>query len=708
MAKNRMLAVFSVATLALGSGFLLSSNAWAETSADSINALIEAGETQITLNDDVVGNVVVGAGRNVSITLNGFDITSTSGTIILNEGTLTINGEGNIVSGEAYAVDNHGNLTINGGSYSTTVPVNYVNGTLTGSAPSLVRNGWDGPTTDDLATLTINGGTFTGGLNNVKNDEHGVLTISGGSFTNNDGQNVIINGGKSLTITGGTFVAPDDNYHFGLQNQSFGADAEKTVSVENVTLPSFGFSKTVGDSVYTVSLKNMTINKFRTNTPMSTHCTSITMDGITAESGFTMSAACAVTISDSTFAGGMTFNQLSGADQAVITLANDGIGGNLKVNGPIATATNCSNTMKTNSNGDEYRTGYNTVSRAGSKLTIEGGVWGYGSNSKMIAFAVNNNGELVLNDGAVVEGGISVETAGGTVTINNATVANGINMTTKFGGNVTVNEGTINGGINAAAAAVDAEADNYVLFGGTYDVVPDDKYIAEGFESDDNEEGEGFAVYPKVVDWSERGSIWSNPELEDQIPLGMAFGEKEFIADRKATLLATQIDTDNLTLAEEGELIGALEIDMLDRDGVTIEVSDNDLLIRIEMDEETYNALKEYDKLYAVYFNDDGEEVERFDAELRTEDYDYIDGDTGERVTETFYWVEFRTTHLSSYGIVGVNNEEAASEGAGTATPNTGTVTVAGASAMSAAIVTSIAVGLLTTIISFAYLIRRR
>ena len=52
--------------------------------------------------------------------------------------------------------------------------------------------------------------------------------------------------------------------------------------------------------------------------------------------------------------------------------------------------------------------------------------------------------------------------------------------------------------------------------------------------------------------------------------------------------------------------------------------------------------------------------------------------------------------------------EEGTEAGSETGSPNTGTVTVAGASAMSAAIVTSVVMGLLASIVSFAYLIRRK
>ena len=53
--------------------------------------------------------------------------------------------------------------------------------------------------------MIINGGTFSGGLNAIKNDEAGVLTIKGGDFSNTS-QFVVMNWHKT-TINGGSFKA---------------------------------------------------------------------------------------------------------------------------------------------------------------------------------------------------------------------------------------------------------------------------------------------------------------------------------------------------------------------------------------------------------------------------------------------------------------------------------------------------------------------
>lgn len=277
-------------------------------------------------------------------------------------------------------------------------------------------------------------------------------------------------------------------------------------------------------------------------------------------------------------------------------------------------------------------------------------------------------------------------------------------------------------------AVVISEDVNGFIAGGTYNKGLEAKYIADGYDAGlDNHDrwavvnlaeldaagdeidldwNDEKRIFPKRINFAEEGGIRSSMEEEGQIPVFISFGN-EFIADRKATLSATEVETSGLKLSGDGELIGALDLTMYDRDPKVIKVSDNELTVCIDIDEETYNALKEYSELYAVYFDHNGEEVERFNAELKTESYTFEDE------TWTEYWIEFNTTHLSTYGIVGSGSANTSENGTSEATddagtPETGTMTASGASASVASIVTAFAVGIMTSIISFAYLIRRR
>ena len=251
--------------------------------------------------------------------------------------------------------------------------------------------------------------------------------------------------------------------------------------------------------------------------------------------------------------------------------------------------------------------------------------------------------------------------------------------------------------------------------GGTYNKDLDEKYIADGYVSaldfeedafkvldpntldpadeidtfiDENDEEVNY-IAPKKIDY-ENYWVEDGGEEEGHVSAAVEFG-KELIADRKATLSAIEVDTEGLSLDENkgGELIGAIDIDMLDRDGEVIEVKDNALVVYIDIDEETHTKLAAYDKLYAVYF-EDGVEKERVEAYLSDPD-------------EEGYYLSFETSHLSTYAIVGANETEET-----TASPDTGTMTREGGSAMSAAIVAAVAVGLIVSATSFAYLIRRK
>lgn len=129
-----------------------------------------------------------------------------------NEGTCTLtgntytrsqeNGQSASESGgnSYYSIVNHGTMTINDG---TTVTQN-------GKYSSLLENGWyngSENTSEEESVLTIEGGTFTGGLNTIKNDDYGKLTINNGSFTNM-AQSALLNW-NDATITNGTFTADE-------------------------------------------------------------------------------------------------------------------------------------------------------------------------------------------------------------------------------------------------------------------------------------------------------------------------------------------------------------------------------------------------------------------------------------------------------------------------------------------------------------------
>lgn len=211
-------------------------------------AITNAGETETTIKlaADITGDVVIPEDANITIDLNGKKITNSVGHTIMNNGTLTIKGEGtvdNITHGKA-ALYNKGTVTLNGGTFDRTQEngqsdsssggnsyytiknvgnmtinegVNVLtakgNGEL-GRFSSLVANGYYNGTTydndkgEEKPTLTINNGTFSGGLNTIKNDDRAELTINNGTFKNF--YQATVQNHNIATINGGTYKAASD------------------------------------------------------------------------------------------------------------------------------------------------------------------------------------------------------------------------------------------------------------------------------------------------------------------------------------------------------------------------------------------------------------------------------------------------------------------------------------------------------------------
>ena len=211
-------------------------------------AITDAGETETTIKlaADITGDVVVPEKANITIDLNGKKITNSVGHTIMNNGTLTIKGEGtvdNITHGKA-ALYNKGTVTLNGGTFDRTqengksdsssggnsyytiknvgnmtinegVNVRTANGNnQLGRFSSLVSNGYfdaddfKNNKGVDSPTLTINNGTFSGGLNTIKNDDRAELTINNGTFKNF--YQATVQNHNIATINGGTYKAARD------------------------------------------------------------------------------------------------------------------------------------------------------------------------------------------------------------------------------------------------------------------------------------------------------------------------------------------------------------------------------------------------------------------------------------------------------------------------------------------------------------------
>ena len=212
----------------------------AEINGTGYNTLTDAiaaagnGNT-VTLLSNVTESITVEKDKNITLDLNGYKLTNTDKEhTITNYGTLTIEDSStdkngivdNVSNGRAALInDEDATATLNGGTFMRSQEKGsdpYDNGT---NSYYTVQNGGtmtinEGVTVENkgayssnianfgksekkTARLTVNGGTFSGGINTLKNGEYGVLEINNGEFFNTV-QYCIMNWDKA-NISGGEF-----------------------------------------------------------------------------------------------------------------------------------------------------------------------------------------------------------------------------------------------------------------------------------------------------------------------------------------------------------------------------------------------------------------------------------------------------------------------------------------------------------------------
>ena len=234
----------------------------------ALNYLAPSANVSVKLTADTQKDVVIPANTTVTLDLNGHNLTNVSGHTITNNGNLTVTGSGtvdNISDGKGalvnkvgaiatlnggtftrsqeagtyepdlanrnswYTVKNYGTMTINAGATVTT-RLTDDNGNAVGGHSSLIANGWqnandltNNPRNDNQnALLTVNGGTFIGGINTVKNDNYSELVFNNGTCTNYT--QAAFQNHNIATINGGSFVAES---HWSIYNCPCNANSDK-------------------------------------------------------------------------------------------------------------------------------------------------------------------------------------------------------------------------------------------------------------------------------------------------------------------------------------------------------------------------------------------------------------------------------------------------------------------------------------------------
>ena len=156
-------------------------------------AAAKDGET-VKLLADATEDVVIN--KNITLDLGGKTLTNTGAgkaTISVTGGKVTVKG-GSVMGGTSYY-----NIEVTKGS----------NANLTLENVTATAGNTDSSMIDNWGTLTIESGTYTGGLNVVKSEEGSKLTITGGTFTleyATNGYTGVVFAYGDTTISGGEFI----------------------------------------------------------------------------------------------------------------------------------------------------------------------------------------------------------------------------------------------------------------------------------------------------------------------------------------------------------------------------------------------------------------------------------------------------------------------------------------------------------------------
>ena len=184
-----------------------------KTLAAAIKAVPDNTKTTITLRNACQEDVVIPAGKNIVLDLNGQTLSNSKDHTITNNGTLTIQGDGTIdcTTHARGAVNNNGTLTISGGTLTRSVDVPKTNSwyvvnnakgaTMTIDGGEIIGNSTYSSCVRNLGNATVSGGTIRQDkMIAFKNDDTGVLTVTGGKIISED---QAIQNWKTAEVKGG-------------------------------------------------------------------------------------------------------------------------------------------------------------------------------------------------------------------------------------------------------------------------------------------------------------------------------------------------------------------------------------------------------------------------------------------------------------------------------------------------------------------------
>lgn len=202
MGKRLLASFLAVAMMLTMTPFAFAADENVETASNSdlqtkINQAT-SGQT-IKLTENTTADITIPADVNIVLDLGGCTLTNT------NAGKATLT-----VENGATATVQNGSIIGGTGHYNIAVGTEASpGGTLTLDNVIATAGNTDSSMIDNWGTLTINSGTYTGGLNVVKSEEDSKLTIDGGKFTLSyatNGYTGVILAYGTTTITGGEFI----------------------------------------------------------------------------------------------------------------------------------------------------------------------------------------------------------------------------------------------------------------------------------------------------------------------------------------------------------------------------------------------------------------------------------------------------------------------------------------------------------------------
>lgn len=204
-----------------------------ETEYETLAAAIAAakdGDT-VKLLADATEDVVIN--KDITLDLGGKTLTNTGAgkatVTIAKDATATVQ-NGSIIGGTSYYnIQNNGTATFKD-----------VTATAGNNGSSMI---------DNFGDLTINSGTYTGGLDTVKNESGAKLTINDGTFeltkSSSDGFTGVVFNYGNLTITGGTFIQSEKTSKYGFAQVIY-TDKDKNSSAVPSTVITGGTFKNLG------------------------------------------------------------------------------------------------------------------------------------------------------------------------------------------------------------------------------------------------------------------------------------------------------------------------------------------------------------------------------------------------------------------------------------------------------------------------------